>query len=371
MVARWGRSALRSTTIATSLVAGVVGLAACGSSGGSGGSTSGANGAGSTVAKAAASTTLSCTNVKQGGTVTVGVTQDVISFDAANTQDNGSLWADMNIYNQLVELTPNAKKLVPGLATSWKISNGGKTYTFHLRDAKFSDGSPVTAADVKFSWDRASSPKALASFALADLKSTRVINAHTLQANLKSVSASFLNNIALWPASVLDEAAFKKQGEPNFKAHPVGSGPFSVESFSPGNQVVLKKNPYYWGTDSCGHHYPYLSKVVLKYVPNDNTRVTALQGGQLDAMFNVPYNQVSSLNSGNITSAVTPQLGVVALALSQKVPAFRNTKVVQAINDAVDRKAIVKSVFFGNATPGGVGDRAGDRLLQRQVRLHV
>jgi peptide/nickel transport system substrate-binding protein len=346
---RWGRS-VRSATIAVAAVAAAAGVAACGSSG-SGGPSDGSTGAGSAVAKTAASASLSCRNVKTGGSISVGVTQDVISFDAANTQDNGSLWADMNVYNQLIELTPTAKKLVPGLATSWKVENGGKTYIFHLRKAKFSDGSPVTAADVKFSWDRASSPKALANFALADLKSTKVINTYTLQANLKAVSSSFLNDVALWPASVLDEAAFKQEGEAKFKDHPVGSGPFSVKSFQPGNEVVLKKNPYYWQKDSCGNTYPYLNQVALKYIPNDNTRVTALQGGQLDAMFNVPYNQVSSLNSGDITSAVTPQLGIAGLALSQKVPAFRNTKVLQAINYAVDREAIVKSVFFGNAKP--------------------
>jgi peptide/nickel transport system substrate-binding protein len=334
------------------LFAAAVVLAGCGSSGGSSGSGSAKAPSGSSgVAKLASSVDLSCKNVKMGGTLTVGVSQDVISFDAANTQDNGSLWADMNVYDQLVRLTPDAKQLVPGLAKSWSVTNGGKSYIFHLRDAEFSNGDPVTAQDVAFSWARASSPKALANFALADLASTKVINAHTIEANLKQVSAPFLNNIALWPASVLDEKVFNKVGESYYKDHPIGSGPFSVASFQPGNEVVLKKNPHWWDTDSCGNHYPYLNEVILKYIPNDNTRVTALQGGQLDAMYNVPYNEVSSLNGNGITSAVTPQLGIIGLALSQKVAAFRNVKVMQAINYAIDRAAIVKSVFFGNATP--------------------
>lgn len=332
------------------VIVSVLALAACGGSGGSG-KNGGSNAAGSDAAKLANSTNLSCKNVKTGGALTIGVTQDAISFDPPYTQDNGSLWADMNIYDQLVRLTPNASKLVPGLASSWKVSKGGKTYTFHLRSAKFSNGDPVTAQDVAFSLLRAASPKAFANVGLNVIAAVKAINTHTVQVTTKSVSAPFLSDLALWPASILDKKAFDQEGERTFKDHPVGSGPFSVASFKPGDELVLKKNPHWWDTDSCGNHYPYLSQVVLKYTPNDNGRVTALQGGQLDGIFNVPYNEVNSLNSSTITSATTPQLGVDLLALNTSVPAFRNTDVIQAINYAVDRAAIVKAVYFGHAEP--------------------
>src|SRR5262249_31050005 len=79
-----------------------------------------------------------CSSVKRGGTLAFGVDQDVISFDAANTQDNGSLWADMNIYDQLVRLNPDGTKLVPDLATSWDVKNGGRVIVFHIRhNARF------------------------------------------------------------------------------------------------------------------------------------------------------------------------------------------------------------------------------------------
>src|SRR5690349_7325675 len=99
-------------------LAAIVGAAAlaagCGSSGGSSGG-AGSTGQAKALTKAANSGGSGCQNVKRGGTLNFGVDQDVISFDAHNTQDNGSLWADMNVYDQLVELAPDAKKVVPGL----------------------------------------------------------------------------------------------------------------------------------------------------------------------------------------------------------------------------------------------------------------
>ena len=200
----------RPPVIIGAILAAVV-LPACGSSGSapSGGGSGGANA--KEVAKVAA-VNLTCKGVKLGGTMTVGVSQDAFSFDPPYTQDNGSLWADMNIYDQLVRLTPDATKLVPGLATSWKIINGGKTYVFHLRKAQFSNGDPVTARDVAFSLERAASPKAFANVGLSIISSTKVVNARTIDVNVKQVSAPFLSDLALWPASVLDEKVLEGWG---------------------------------------------------------------------------------------------------------------------------------------------------------------
>src|SRR5690242_10546709 len=109
-------------------------------------SSSHASAASKTSSKAALAGQSDCHAVKRGGTLNYGVDQDVISFDAANTQDNGSLWADLNIYDQLVRLSPDGSKLVPDLAQSWDVKQGGRVIVFHLRkNAKFYDGTPVTS----------------------------------------------------------------------------------------------------------------------------------------------------------------------------------------------------------------------------------
>ncbi len=323
-------------------------VAGCG--GGSSSSGSGSSGQGKTLAKAAAAGGGDCGHVKRGGTLNFGVDQDVISFDAHNTQDNGSLWADMNIYDQLVELAPDAKKVVAGLAKSWDVSDGGRVYTFHLRpDAKFSDGTPVTADDVKFSFDRVEAPKSVNNWTLSAIKSTEVVDPHTIKVTLGKPYAPFLNDLTLWGASIMSKKAIEGGMDP--KTHPMGSGAFSVAEFKPGDHVLLKANPYYWGKDACGHKYPYLSEVRLDYIPNDNTRMTELRGGQLDAVMDVPFNQIGPIDADpKLVAAATPQLGVIASALNMTdVPQFRDPNVVKAMNYAIDRQAIVKGVFFGNA----------------------
>jgi peptide/nickel transport system substrate-binding protein len=316
--------------------------------------------AGSAVARgnrshgpAAAAGTRDCNGVKRGGTLLYGVSQDVISFDAANTQDNGSLWADMNIYDQLLRLTPDGSKLVPDLAKSWDVKQGGRVIVFHLRkNARFYDGTPLTAEDVKFSYDRTRSPKSVVNWTLEAIKSDRVVDKYTFEVTLKKPWAPFLNDISLWGASIMSKKAIQTQGVAKIKSHPVGSGPFYVAERKPGQFVLLKRNPYYWEKDACGHSYPYLDAVRLVYLPNDNTRIVKLEGGAVDAIFDVPFNLISSVDKRpGVTAKSSPQLGVISIALSQRVPGLKDVKVRQAISYAIDRAAIVKAVFFGHARP--------------------
>ncbi len=341
------RRSLVGSVLAVSVLAVLVALQATAASG-SQTATRDANAAPAALSAAKAG----CSAVKRGGTLVYGVDQDVISVDAANTQDNGSLWADMNIYDQLVRLNPDGTKVVPDLATSWTVTKGGTVYTFHLRkNARFWDGTPVTSADVQFSFDRVRQPNSEVNWTLQAVKSDRAIDKYTFQVTLKQPWAPFLNDINLWGASIMSKKAVQALGG-KFKSQPVGSGPFYISKWLPGQYVLLKRNPYYWERDACGKQYPYLDAVKLVYTPNDNTRIVKLEGGALDAAVDIPYNLLASVDKQpNITAKTTPQLGIMSIALNQrKFAPFRDTNVVQAMNYAVDRKSIVKAVFFGNAT---------------------
>lgn len=298
-----------------------------------------------------AKATAPCSSVKTGGSMNLGVTTDAIGFDPSMTQDVESLSVDLNIFDQLVRIHGNG--LAPDLASSWQVKDGGKTVVFHLRhNAKFYDGTPVTANDVKFSFDHVERKTAVVNWTLAAMKSSKVIDRYTFQVTLKKPSAAFMQALTLWGASILSEKAFKAEGAAKFATHPVGSGPFYVQKWVRGQYVQLKRNPYYWQKDACGHAYPYLDSIKLSLVPDDNTRTVELQSGTLDAILNVPLNLVDSLSKSNGVKGVTSPAGNFSYySLNQSFAPFRDRKIVQALNYALDRNGIVKSVLHGHGVP--------------------
>lgn len=304
-------------------------------------------------AKAAqpAKATASCSSVKTGGSMNMGVSTDALGFDPSMTQDVESLSIDLNVFDQLVRVHGNG--LAPDLASSWQVKNGGKTILFHLRhNAKFYDGTPVTASDVKFSFDHVERKGAVNTWTLPGMKSTTVIDRYTFQVTLKKPSAAFMQALTLWGASILSEKAFKKEGAAKFATHPVGSGPFYVSKWVRGQYVQLKRNPYYWQKDACGHAYPYLDSIKLVLVPDDNTRTVELQGGTLDAILNVPLNSVDTLSKTKGVKGITSPAGNFSYySLNQSFAPFRDRKIVQAMNYALDRNAIVKAVLHGHGVP--------------------
>jgi peptide/nickel transport system substrate-binding protein len=112
-----------------------------------------------TLAAAWGRATATAATPKKGGTLVFARNFEPVTLGPFGAADNGTIWTIMMIYDQLVEYAPGKLDPQPGLAKSWEISNGGKTITFHLRDAKFSNGAPVTADDVVFSLNRFKNPK--------------------------------------------------------------------------------------------------------------------------------------------------------------------------------------------------------------------
>jgi peptide/nickel transport system substrate-binding protein len=306
-----------------------------------------------TRASLSAHTALSCSGAKEGGSMTFGVPQDVIGFDPTNTQDVQSLSVQLQIFDQLLRYPPNSKKLTGDLATSWKVTNGGRMYTLQLRhNARFSDGEPVTAQDVVASFHFLGRKTAVVNWTLAVMKSVKAIGKYTVQITLKKPSSPFGTDLTLWGASIFPAKVLKSESAEQFRQHPVGSGPYYMAKWVPGNYVLLKRNKYYWGHDACGHQLPYLDSVKLVVVPDDNTRVTRLTSGSLDTMINIPYNLIKTVNSSpNTHAGVTSAGNCIVYALNTHYAPFKDVNVTQAMNYAVDRDAIVKAVFYGAANP--------------------
>jgi peptide/nickel transport system substrate-binding protein len=279
-------------------------------------------------------------------TFRLGVASDALTVDPIASSDNPSIWTELLIYDQLVRPSKDGTKLEPGIAESWTVSPDGKEFRFKLRDAKFSDGAPVTAADVAFSLKRAAGEKSEWGRFFRPITSYEVVDDHNIVMKLDKPFTPILNNLAMFSASILPQKLVEAQGAAFFE-HPVGSGPFVLKSWSRGQKQELVKNPNYWEKGK-----PSLDAASIEVVPEDNSRVLKLKAGELDAIIGVPFNQAESLKSDpNVQVSVAPVFRIDLVQLNTTKAPFDNLAVRQALNYALDKDAIIKGILRGNAKP--------------------
>jgi peptide/nickel transport system substrate-binding protein len=280
---------------------------------------------------------------KRGGTLTFARAFEPVTFDPLKTNgDNGTLWTIVQIYDQLVEYRPGSFVPQPGLAKSWTISNGGKTITFKLRNAKFSNGAPVTAADVVNCLKRFASPKTDPGFAFlgASIASASSPGPGAVVLKLKYPDQQILPALAVPTASIYPQAA-----ENGLATKPVGSGPFMLKSFTRGQRTVLVRNPYYWRTG-----LPYLDEVDLTYVPDDTTRMLQVRSGQAQLAESVPFSQIDSLGkTSGLHVDIAPIVSYDGIFFNEKYAPLADRKVRQALNYALDKQRIDTAVYAGKA----------------------
>jgi len=296
------------------------------------------------VVAALAFTTIGVSIAEAGGVLTIGRREDSSTFDPIATAQNIDFWVFANVYDVLVRVDKSGAKLVPGLATSWDISDDGLTYTFHMRDAKFSDGSPITSADAKFSLARIRDD---AGSLWAD--SYQVISAMdasdpaTLVVTLKEASAPFLSSLAMPGISIISQKGMEDMGVEAYAANPIASGAFTVDEWLRGDRVILKKNPHFWEADRV-----QLDGVEWIAIPDDNTRVLKIQAGELDAAIFVPFSRMEELGKDpNLQVHLDVSTREDHLLINHTRGPLANKAVRQAIDMAIDKQAVVDAVTFG------------------------
>ena len=282
------------------------------------------------------------------GTLRIAREQDSTTFDPIMSQQNADCWLFPDIFAPIVKANADATAIEPNLAESWTVSPDNLTYTFTLRPGlRFSDGSPLRASDVRFSILRARDSKESAwSLLYGGIADVTARDDRTVVFQLKSPSAVFLANIAMFAAAVLPEAALTRMGEEAFAQKPVSSGAFMVQEWKHGDRVVLAKNPHYWDAGKVS-----LDRVEWILVPNDNTRILKLQGKEVDAAIIIPFNRIAELQKApGIEVHLDPSTREDHLLLNQAHAPLGDRDVRRAIYMAIDRKAIVEAVTFGNGT---------------------
>ncbi len=291
------------------------------------------------------SSSTSNSAAKQSDTLVIANPVKVDTLDPQVSSVNESIWLDQTLYARLVQADPTGTKIVPDLATDWKISADGLTYTFNLREAKFSDGSPITAQDAVYSIDRARKYDGGWGFLITAVKAITASDAKTVVVSLSKPHAPLLADLAMYAFSVLPQKLVAAQGAAFF-THPVSSGPFVVSSYNPDTEVDLKRNDNYYGTK------PKIANVKVKIVTNDNTRVLDLQSKNVDVIENPPGNLTNQIRSNkDLAVDLFPSTRVDFIQLSNKDKYFSNVKVRQAIQAAVDLDQINKLAYQAAGTP--------------------
>jgi peptide/nickel transport system substrate-binding protein len=259
-----------------------------------------------------------------------------------------SIWTMLHMYDQLVRVK-DGTTIEPDAADSWRTSADGKTWVLHIRDGlTFADGTPLTAADAAFTLQRAASKDSNFEDNFALIDHATATDPHTLVVILKKPSASFLAYASLYAASITPEKAVQAQGK-GFWDHPVGSGPFVLTEWVKNDHITLKRNPRYWQKP-----YPYLDELRFDVLTDDNTRMLKFRSGELDIATNVPPNQVEGLKKEKgITVKLFPQMRFDYIYYNHAHKPFNDIRVRQALNYAIDRQAILKSVLFGYGSLAG------------------
>lgn len=248
------------------------------------------------------------------------------------------------LYDTLYRLSADGQDLEPSLATAAPTTSAdGTELTIQLRDgATFSDGSPVTAQDVKFSLDRARNADGAFSFLLGAITKVAAPDDRTVVITTSEPSATLVPALGSWIASVLP-ADLDGKSDKEFFADPVGSGAFGLDEWDRGQSLRLTKNDDYWQPGK-----PLLDSVQWTTVPDANTRVSQVQSGQADVASDVPFSQVSSLQSAaDVTAGTFPAAYTTMLIFNQEYGPFADVHVRKAIAQAIDRDAITESTLFG------------------------
>ena len=304
--------------------------------------------------------------VERGGTLNYGRYADSLFLDPVLNDANVDIWILSNIYDTLLLPTDDGQGVKAGLATDWKVSDDGLSVVLTLRDGiKFSDGSPITAEDVKWSLERAAKEgNGDWQFLVASIDSVDTSAAPTITIKLKHPDPAFLPALSTFNTSILPEKLF--EAEPGatdadkakaFAEHPVGSGPFAFASWDRGSVMKLVKNTYYWDKGEDGQPLPYLDGINFQVVPDDATRILQLQSGALDGAEFIPYSRVEELKTAEgINMQMFPSTRVeyvtlnVRPQLDGKDHPLSNAKVRQALNYATDKDAIIQIVTHGVGT---------------------
>jgi peptide/nickel transport system substrate-binding protein len=290
----------------------------------------------------------------KGGQLTIATERDATTLDPTSAQDVYSNTILALTTDTLFEI--NDKGQIVGRLVERTDNPQPNVYVLTLRrGVKFQDGTELNAEAVKFNLERHISDAKAATF--QDLKGITGIDTPdplTVIITLDAPFAPFPSLLTSGAGFIQSPAAIQKLGDSLQRdLTGAGSGPFEFVSWAPDNQIILDRNPDFWGTDADGTRLPYLDRIIVKPVPDDNARLAALKTGAADVLMgNPPYKDVASLQqSSDLNIQEIPGHGFQVMFLNTAREPFKIPGVRRALSFAIDRDQLRQMALFGHGAP--------------------
>ena len=322
---------------------------------------------------------LACISHAQfGGELRFCLRSDPKTFDPLLVEDDNSEAVRYLTGGVLIRVHRLKQELMPELASSWKIDNQGRRITFRLRhDVKFSDGTPFSSADVAYTMTHLMDP-ALHS-PTADPFRSSAAPPQIATASDDTVSITFAAPVA-GLERLFDQVAILSSRSPQ-KIKAV-LGPFYVAEYSPGVEVVLKRNPHYWKVDAKGRPLPYLDRIRLQIQQNRDLELVKFRRGEVDLIPSVDADMFDRIQKEAPSSAVDAGVSLDAEMFwfnqlpTAPLPAYKRAwfaskEFRRAISEAINREDICKVVYKGHARPAeGPVSPANHFWFNRELKPH-
>lgn len=296
--------------------------------------------------------------------VRTAIKSDIQTIDMHKTSNN--YMVPLNVFDRLVEVEVKDGKseIVPSLAKSWDISEDGKTYILHLMEGvKFHNGEDFKADDVVYSLNRIVTVQGavnsgfvsqiegfdeLTNGVATELSGVKAIDDYTIEIKLKEPYAGFMASLAAAPVSILDEKTTTMAGdkfgiEPEFT---VGTGPFKLKEWKLNEGIELVKNENYW------KEAPKIDGVEIKVVPDTETQNIMYRNGELDILdldYMVDYIPTYKQEFKD-NLVFVPRVGITYFTFNENIEPLNNVNIRKALSMAIDRQAIVDSMYNGTAS---------------------
>ena len=287
---------------------------------------------------------------KENNTKAVSESKDTLVFaqisecktlDPQDTTEQYSQRLVTVLYNRLVEIDEMTGKIVPGLAKSWEMLDDN-TLLFHLEEnVKFHNGEKFTANDVKFTLERAKTlPKVAHLYQL--ISRVEVVDENTVKIVTSKPFAPILAHLSHKTASILSEKYYQEKGDKYFE-NPVGTGPYKYKDWKIGDRITIEAFPEYFKGE------PKIKYVVIRAVPEENSRVIGLETGEIDmtADLGAESRRTVMANSEKITYMEKSGVSVNYVGINTSKGILADKEVRQAIAMGIDRDAIINSIMMG------------------------